>query len=80
MSEQTGVSGDLDSLECLNKLECLEKWTVRGVLTVFRVQSEYLNILTDWSVWKFVQSGMFEQCEVSGDLDSLEYLNRQYLE
>ena len=52
MSEQTGVYGDLDSLECLNI----------------------------WSVWRFVQSGMFEHCEVSGDLDSLEYLNRQYLE
>ena len=36
MSEQTGVSGDFDSLyslECLNKLKCLEIWTVCNVKT-----------------------------------------------
>ena len=47
MSEQTGVSGDMDSLECLNWLESLEIWTV-------------CNVWTDWSVWRYWQSGDFE--------------------
>ena len=47
MSEETGVSGDLDSLECLNRLECLEIWTVK--VSVFRIlQSE--KVIRGWVV------------------------------
>ena len=54
----------VQKLECLNRLECLEIW----------------NVWTDWSVWRSRQSGMSEQTAVSGDLDSLECLNRKRLE
>ena len=55
---QTEVYRDLDSLECLNRLECLEIWTVRvsEQYLEFPNLKKLLVVVGGWCIWKIASA------------------------
>ena len=68
MSEKIELYEDLDSLECLNRLDCGQS----GMSEQTRLYEglDGLECLAEWNVWRSGQSGMSEQTGVPGDPDS----------